>query len=103
MMMFSIHVERFTFNLNFELLFVISGMAGVRATVLGFCRFHNKGARKALLSHCVLGALFQLHAVSEPLHTAALCSQLSGQGDVFTRVNHNCVLAGLLLELDSRI
>lgn len=99
----NIYVERLTFNLNFELYFVVSGMARVRAAVFGFCRFYNKRARGALLSEFVLGALFQLHSVSEPLHTAALCCQLSGQVDDFTHVDHNCVLARLLLELDSRI
>lgn len=49
-MMFSIYVERFTFNLNFELYFVVSGMARVRAAVFHICRFYNKGARRALLS-----------------------------------------------------
>lgn len=48
--MFPIYVAIFTFNLNFELYFVVSGMARVRAAVFEICRFYNKGARRALLS-----------------------------------------------------
>lgn len=88
------------FNLNFILQFVVGGLTGIRSAVFDVSDFYYEAARKTIFSHFIFLALFELHAVSKPLHTAILCSQLGGQNDVFTGLNNTrCLIDELLLEL----